>query len=78
LNKVLLNDIRLMEYNLGNLSLLKRLKDGLLKTNACVCIERARFITRYLRDMSPSDEPVEIRYANAVNYFLSNKALLFF
>ena len=78
MNKVLLNDIRLMEYNLENLPLLKRLKDGLLKTDACVCIERARFITRYLRDMSPSDEQVEIRYANAVNYFLSNKAPLFF
>ncbi|MCG2728153.1 MAG: hypothetical protein L6244_05860 [Candidatus Methanoperedenaceae archaeon] len=75
---VTLQDIRLAEYDLENLPLLKQLREELLSEKPKVCIERARYYTEYLRDMSSDTEPAEIRYANAANYFLSNKAPLFF
>jgi formate C-acetyltransferase len=75
---VTLQDIRLTEYNLENLPLLKQLREGLFNEKPKVCIERARYYTEYLRDMSSDREPAEIRYANAANYFLSQKAPLFF
>ncbi len=75
---VTLQDIRLAEYNLENLPLLKRLREELLSEKPRVCIERARYYTEYLRDMSSDKEPAEIRYANAAKHFLSNKSPLFF
>lgn len=75
---VTLQDIRLKEYTLDNLSILKRLREKLLSEKPMVCIERARYYTEYLRDMSPDREPAEIRYANAAKHFLSYKAPLFF
>lgn len=75
---VTLKDIRLSEYNLENLSLLKQLREKLLKTKPEVCIERARYVTRYLKDVSSAKEPMELRYARAIEYFLSNKETLFF
>jgi len=75
---VTLQDIRLFEYNLENLPLLKRLRKGLLSEKPRVCIERARYYTEYLRDMSSDKEPAEIRYAKAAKHFLSNKSSLFF
>lgn len=74
---VTLRDISLLEYNLDNLELLKLLRKKLLNTKAEVCIERAKSITKYLRDMSSDQKPMEIRYAEAVNFFLSNKAPFF-
>ena len=74
---VTLKDIRLNEYNFVNLPLLKQLRDGLLEKKPEVCIERARYFTKYL-EKAPEEEPAELRYANAVNYFLSEKAPLFF
>jgi len=78
MNVVTLQDIRLKEYTFDNLPLLKRLRKGLLSEKSRVCIERARYYTEYLRDMSSDKEPAEIRYANAAKYFLSRKAPLFF
>ncbi|HEC96905.1 MAG TPA: hypothetical protein ENI58_01900 [Nitrospirae bacterium] len=74
----ILEDIRLHEYTIENLDLLRTLRENLLKTRPEVCIERARYTTRYLRDMSSPDEPMETRYAKAVAYFLSNKEAVFF
>lgn len=74
----ILKDIRLHEYTIENLDLLRTLRENLLKTRPEVCIERARYTTRYLRDMSSPDEPMETRYAKAVAYFLSNKEAVFF
>ncbi len=73
-----LKDIRLQDYSLDNLDLIKRLRKAQIRIKPEVCIERARYLTRYLKNMSVDDEPVEIRYAKAVNYFLSSKAPLFF
>jgi formate C-acetyltransferase len=75
---VTLQDIRLAEYDLENLPLLKQIREGLLSEKPRVCIERARYYTEYLRDMSSDRESAEIRYANAAKHFLSNKAPLFF
>ncbi|MEW6417516.1 MAG: pyruvate formate lyase family protein [Nitrospirota bacterium] len=71
-------NIRFQEDTLESLKLIQILRKEQIRSKPKVCIERARFVTRYLRDMSSDDEPMEIRYAKAVNYFLSNKEPLFF
>ena len=72
-----LTDIRLADQDLDTLPLLKSLRQKSLSARTEVCIERARHITTFLRDMAVLDEPMEIRYARAVNHFLSNKIPLF-
>ena len=42
-----------------------------------VCIERAQLVTHYFRDMSTDAMPAEIRYAEAVRYYLTNKRVVF-
>ena len=78
MTKVTLDDISLQEYTLDNLELIQRLRKAQIKIKPEVCIERSRHLTRYLKNMSTDDEPVEIRYAKAVNHFLSSKKPLFF
>jgi formate C-acetyltransferase len=75
---VTLQDIRLREYSLENLPLLKRLREGLLSERPKVCIERAKYFTEYLKDRASDRDAAEIRYANAARYCLSKKAPLFF
>lgn len=72
------NNIRFEEYSLKNLDFICRLRAEQIKQRPEVCIERARHITHFLRDMSSDNEPREIRYARAVNYFLSKKEPIFF
>ncbi len=74
---ITLTDIRLADQDLNNLPLLKSLRQKSLSAKTEVCIERAHYITTFLRDMAVRDEPMEIRYARAVNHFLSNKIPLF-
>ncbi|NOZ69313.1 MAG: hypothetical protein GXP46_08755 [Deferribacteres bacterium] len=78
MSSIRLKDIRLREYSLDNLDLIRRLRESQIKIRPEVCIERARHLTHYLKNMSTDEEPAEIRYAKAVNYFLSNKEPLFF
>ncbi len=78
MSAIILKDIRLKEYDLENMGLLKKLREEHSSAKPEVCIERSRYITLYLRDMSSSDDPIEIRYAKAVNHFLSNKGSFFF
>jgi len=78
MGKVTLNDLRLQDISLDSMPLLKQLRDACVQAKSEVCTERARYVTRYLRDMSSDDEPMETRYAKAVNYFLSEKDPLFF
>jgi formate C-acetyltransferase len=78
MNPITLPDIRLPGYTLANLPLLARLRQGLLQTQPAVCIERARHVTRYLRDHSSDNEPMLTRYASAVAHFLRQKQPLFF
>jgi formate C-acetyltransferase len=75
---VTLGDIRLSSCGLDDLGPLRNLRDRCVNAKAEVCIERARYITEYLRDMAADNEPVEIRRAQAVRHFLSKKAALFF
>ncbi|SPD72835.1 conserved hypothetical protein [uncultured Desulfobacterium sp.] len=74
---VTLKDIRLKDYTLDNLPLLKRLRKGLLSEKPRVCIERARYYTEYLKK-APQDESVQFKYGGAAGYFLSRKKPLFF
>jgi formate C-acetyltransferase len=78
MNLITLKDIRLKEYNLENIDLLKHLRKEHFKIRTEICIERARYITLYLRDMALPEDSMEIKYAKAVNYFLSNKEPIFF
>ena len=75
---VTFDDIRLKAFDLESVPLLKQLRSELLETKPEICIERARWITEYLRDMAPPDEAMIIRYAKAINHFLSHKTPLFF
>ena len=75
---VTLEDIRLSRYGLDELPLLKRLRSQLFAQKAEVCIERARHVTDYLKGRTSNDEPIQLKYAQAVNYFLSRKIPRFF
>lgn len=78
MGKITLDDIRLQKYTLDRFPLLRRLRYAAVNAQAEVCIERARYITEYLRDKSFDGNPIETRYAGAVAHFLSNKTPLFF
>ncbi len=73
MGKVTLKDISLSEFNPENLEYLMDLTKKTKDAKAKVCIERAKYITQYLKDMSSDKDPREIRFAKAVNHFLSNK-----
>jgi formate C-acetyltransferase len=75
---VTLKDIRIADHNLETLPLLYSLRGKSLAAKAEVCIERAKHVTTFLRDMADARESMEIRYARAVNYFLTHKLPLFF
>lgn len=75
---VTLGDIRLSRYGLDELPLLERLRSRLFVQKAEVCIERARHVTDYLKGKTSNNEPIQLKYAKAVNYFLSRKAPRFF
>ncbi len=77
MNKVTIDDISLRDYHLGNLDLLRDLRDLHFASKSEICIERAKYITVYLRDKADPDDPPVIRQAKAINYFLSNKKPLF-
>lgn len=77
MGNVTLPDIRLSDFTLQTLPRLAALRTRNLQAGAEVCIERARLITRYLRDLADADEPMELRYARAVGYYLANKTPLF-
>ncbi len=78
MNKLTLSDILLSDYGGDNVGNFRALRERNLKAKPEVCIERARHITTYLRDIADHNESMEIRYARAVNHFLANKAPYFF
>ena len=74
-----LNDISISNIDLKeDLPLLYNLKKQLIKTKPQVCIERARNVTEYLKDMSSDKDPRELRFARAVNHFLTQKEAIFY
>ncbi|MDR1251760.1 MAG: hypothetical protein LBK62_06290, partial [Treponema sp.] len=75
---ITLPDIRLQEYTLSTLDYLKELREQLLSTPVEICIERARYITRFMKTtpMDMEQEPLLYR-AKAVGSYLSNKRPVF-
>ncbi|MFC2155040.1 pyruvate formate lyase family protein [Acidobacteriota bacterium] len=73
------NDPDLSRYTLEkNLPLLKKLRDHYKKNRPAVCIERAKYITEYMKSSESLGEPMVIRRARAVNYYLTSREALFF
>lgn len=75
---VTLDDIRLRDYTLESLPRIRKLREQCLDAEPEICIERARHVTRHLKELSSDREPMETRYAGAVARFLSLKEPLFF
>lgn len=78
---IILEEIRkdpdLRRYTLDDLPLLKKLKQRYLKTRASVCVERAKLITRYMKNIEDSAEHAELKRAGAINHYLSHRQPLF-
>lgn len=72
-----LPDIRCSDFTLETSPLLGRLRAEVMAAKAEVCIERARHVTAFLRDMADPQEPQILKYARAVRHFLSQKVPLF-
>jgi len=66
------------EVTLDSLPRLDRLRKQLLAQPARVCIERARLLTQYLRDIAPHSASPALRYAGAVRHVLVHKQPFFF
>lgn len=75
---ITLEDVGLSACTLTELNLLRELRKKTLESSPEVCIERARHVTHYLRDLADEGESMELRYAKAVHHFLANKEPLFF
>ncbi len=75
--EITLADVRLMEHDLQSLPRLAQLREQLLAARPAVCIERARHVTRFLRDLADPCDPMEVSYARAVRHFLTRKEPLF-
>lgn len=63
--------------DLGLEGVLARLRSEHIALRPEVCIERARLVTRFLRDGADPAESMEITYARAVAHFLAHKQPLF-
>ena len=75
---ITLKDIGLAQYDAESLPLLTNLRQELLKQKPQVCIERARYVTEYFKNISSYRDPMSVRFAKAVKHYLSNKEPLFF
>ena len=71
-------DLHYLDISLETLPRIAGLRSAQIKQQPQVCIERAYFVTHYLKDLADETEPMEIRYARAVHFFLSRKRPLFF
>jgi len=77
MTNITLHDITLKDFTLENLPRLKELRRLSFARQPEICIERARYITEYLRHHDdPADSP-EVRQARKVNYFLQRKKPVF-
>lgn len=69
-------DPDLTAYTLDKLPLLKELKERYLEVKTAVCIERAKYVTQYLKEADPDESP-ELKQAKAVANYLRNREPLF-
>ncbi|MDR0294272.1 MAG: hypothetical protein LBH95_09000 [Oscillospiraceae bacterium] len=75
--QVTLPDIRLQEYTLDTFPLLAELRAGLLGAPAVICVERAKYITEYMK-AHPDEESSPLLFrARAVANYLSHKKAVF-
>ncbi len=77
LMKEIKKDVNLSQYTLERLPLLKKLKKRYQETKTAVCIERAKYITEYLRKPDDPAEPMELKRAKAINHYLSSREPIF-
>ncbi len=75
---IMLEDIRLRDYTLAHLPLLERLRRRLRTSRPQVCIERAKWITRFLQDPQNRQPHGPLDRAGAVAHYLSRKGPHFF
>ncbi len=73
MSSVFLKDIGLKEYTLDGLPRLRELRQEYFQLRPEICIERALYITQYLRDFDESDDGPEVRQAKKIRHFLSHK-----
>ena len=72
-----LHDIGLKNHTLDTLPRLKELRALSFSRTPEICIERARHVTRYLRDLDdPADAP-EVRQAKKVRHYLRERQPMF-
>jgi len=72
-----LDDITLKDYTLENLPRLKELRSLSFSRKTEICIERARFVTRYLLYHDDPADSAEVRQAKKTRHFLSRKRPVF-
>ena len=77
MDMVTLDDIRLKNYTLENLPRLKELRRAYFSRRPEICIERARYVTEYLRDMDDLADAPEVRQAKKIRHFLRNREPVF-
>ncbi|MCP4373748.1 MAG: hypothetical protein GY797_37450 [Deltaproteobacteria bacterium] len=75
--KEIKEDISLKKYALNSLPVLQELRKQHFKTKSAVCIERAKYITEYMKTSEDAQEPTELMRAKAVNHYLSNREIIF-
>ncbi len=63
----------LQNYNNQTLPALMKVRDNFLKAPTEVCIERAKYMTEYLKNPRHADQPACIKRAGAIAYYLSNR-----
>lgn len=69
-----LQDITLKEHTLDTIPRLEELRKSYFKRTPEICIERARYVTRYLRYKDNPDDAAVLRQAKAVHHFLTRKS----
>ena len=74
---ITLDDIGLKNFTLESLPRLKELRSQYFSRRPEICIERARYITKYLRYHDDAEDSPEIRQAKKVDYFLRRKSAQF-
>jgi len=74
---ITLEDISLKDYTLESLPRLQELRARYFALRPEICIERARYITRYLRYHDDANDSPEIRQAKKVSYYLHRKSAQF-
>ncbi len=78
MGSIMLDDIRLPQFTLATLPGVAKLRAAQINLKPQVCVERAHYVTGYLRDTADKAEPMLIRYARAVHFYLRHKEPLFF